>query len=143
MGQPPEVRRPPPGGNPLSVRTTASDEDPIFVLEDDDDLRLEIEEVLRDHGYNVAAFEHGEAAWRDLESGTSPRLVLLDLMMPVMDGWRFFARMKSRPALASVPIVIFTHGRNLANAPVSAAYLEKPVRREDLLAALDRVLRSS
>jgi CheY-like chemotaxis protein len=110
----------------------------VLLLEDDLDLRAEITEILHDAGYRVHAFEHGGGALTYLANGPPPTLILLDLMMPVVDGWKFFSTIQDDPRLSDVPVVVMSTGDRLASAPVSVAYLEKPITQKHLLDAVAR-----
>jgi CheY-like chemotaxis protein len=111
----------------------------LLVVEDDADYRQILCEMLEEAGYRVESAMHGEAALACLSAGTKPALILLDLMMPVMDGWSFMAALKQDLALATIPVIVTTGGgdRVLHSAPVSGAYLNKPINREQLLAMIE------
>jgi CheY-like chemotaxis protein len=108
----------------------------ILVVEDDKDLRESLEELLEEQGYVVRTAEHGVAALRYLERNPPPRLVLLDLLMPVMDGWRLRERMLENPKLATVPVVVLSavaaEYQSEGRLPAEA-YLAKPIETERLL----------
>jgi CheY-like chemotaxis protein len=102
--------------------------DHILVVEDDKDLRDTLCDALALEGYVVAGVEHGEAALRHLRGGARPCLILLDLMMPVMDGWAFRQAMLSDPALAAIPVVVITAAGEQRAALVGAEQvLHKPL----------------
>jgi CheY-like chemotaxis protein len=111
----------------------------LLVVEDDADYREILCEMLEEAGYQVESAMHGVAALARLHAGTKPALILLDLMMPVMDGWSFMAELKQNTELATIPVIVTTGGgdRVLHSAPVSAAYLNKPINRERLLAMIE------
>src|SRR4051812_1371969 len=100
----------------------------LLVVEDDPDHRAAICEVLEDEGYGIEAANDGGAALERLRAGLAPALIVLDLKMPVMDGWTFMAELKKEPELTSIPVVVITGAgeRVLTSAPVSAGYLQKP-----------------
>ena len=110
-----------------------------LVVEDDAYYRKILCETLEGAGYRVESAMHGVAALACLHAGTKPALILLDLMMPVMDGWSFMAELKQDSTLAAIPVIVTTGGgdRVLHSAPVSAAYLNKPINRERLLAMIE------
>ncbi len=110
----------------------------LLVVEDDDDYRSVLSETLQEAGYQVASAIHGLDALARLREGVRPAVIVLDLMMPVMDGWSFMAALKEDPVLASIPVIATTGAgdRVLFSAPVSAAYLNKPINRERLLATI-------
>jgi CheY-like chemotaxis protein len=114
----------------------------ILLVEDDDDVREALADVLREHGYDVAWAADGAEAIRALRSGLRPAAILLDLMMPVMDGFQFRAEQRSDPALAPIPVIVVSADRTLereAQGLGAAARLSKPAPVEDLLATVARV----
>src|SRR3982074_3818832 len=80
----------------------------ILVVEDDPDIRAALTQILSDDGYAVATAANGQEAIDHLRRTSPPALILLDLMMPVMDGWQFRSHQKQDPALKSIPVVIVT-----------------------------------
>jgi CheY-like chemotaxis protein len=103
----------------------------ILVVEDDKDLREGLAEALRLEGYEVVSVEHGEAALRHLRTGAPPCMILLDLMMPVMDGWTFREELLKDQALASIPVVVMTAASSeRARAVASDAILYKPLQMD-------------
>jgi CheY-like chemotaxis protein len=80
----------------------------ILIVEDDKDLRESLGDALRLEGYQVVGVEHGGAALRHLGTGARPCVILLDLMMPVMDGWTFREEILKDPSLAAIPVVVMT-----------------------------------
>jgi CheY-like chemotaxis protein len=75
----------------------------ILVVEDDEDSRRALLNVLEDKGYSVAALDSCEAALDYLQASPRPHLILLDLMMPGMEGWDFRHRQKQNPILPAFP----------------------------------------
>ena len=126
------------------------DEDPpraagmVLVVEDDEDHRSTMASTLANEGYHVETAIHGADALAQLHAGARPDVILLDLLMPEVDGWAFMAVQKREPALASIPVVVFTGGgdRVLSSAPVAAGYLAKPIGRRRLLDTIEHVLRT-
>ncbi len=114
----------------------------VLLVEDDGDVREALADVLREHGYDVAWAADGAEAIRALRSGLRPAAILLDLMMPVMDGFQFRAEQRSDPALARIPVIVVSADRAIdrdAAALGAAAKLAKPARVDDLLATVARV----
>ncbi|MEP7126983.1 MAG: response regulator [Byssovorax sp.] len=111
----------------------------LLVVEDDDDYRAILAETLVEAGYRVESAIHGLDALARLRAGVKPAVILLDMMMPVMDGWSFVAALKEDTALSTIPVIATTGAgdRVLLSAPVSAAYLNKPINRERLLATIE------
>lgn len=111
----------------------------VLIVDDDPDVRETLGEVLRDEGYATLAASHGAEALDQLRAGARPDVILLDLMMPVMDGWEFRARQRDEPAWAHIPVVVITaSGHAAAQTAVlaPAAVLRKPISLEGLLAAV-------
>ena len=116
----------------------------VLVVEDDEVVRLMLVEALTFEGYEVRAAPEGAAGLLALE-GWSPDLILLDLMMPGMDGWRFREEQRARPALRDVPVVIVSASRDLARAADvlhPAAVVAKPFDLGDVIATVQRCARA-
>jgi CheY-like chemotaxis protein len=114
----------------------------ILVVEDDADIRSALCAILEDEGYRVACAGDGQEALAALRSGVCPAVILLDLMMPVMDGADFRAAQLRDPHLAAIPIVVLTADGRLqdaAQALGAAAAFAKPFELKVLLRALDRL----
>src|SRR5687768_5109657 len=81
----------------------------LLLVEDDDDIRDTLASILEARGFQVVAARHGRDAIDQIHKrGTRPALVLLDLLMPVMDGETFLSMQVSDPLLAQVPVVVLT-----------------------------------
>jgi CheY-like chemotaxis protein len=115
----------------------------VLVVDDDADIRLTLEDVLVAEGFSVALAANGAEALRVL-TGARPRVILLDLSMPVMDGEQFRERQRSDATLAAIPIVVMTAADRTREkiAPMNAdGFLAKPVQLDDLLAIVSRYAR--
>ena len=93
---------------PPEVSPSKGDSHSILLVEDDDFIRQEISEALEDEGYQVATAAHGKEALAILANGGKPSVVLLDLMMPVMNGWEFLKVFKKDKAFVGIPVVILS-----------------------------------
>jgi len=114
----------------------------ILVVDDDADHRATLCTVLEESGYRVDGAHQGQAALDRMLAGELPDLILLDLCMPVMDGWAFSAALKEHPHLARIPVVVMS-GRGegaLSAAPVSAGYLLKPLDLKQVLEIISTCL---
>jgi len=82
----------------------------ILIVDDLDEHRELLSQVLSDFGYAVTSVGHGQAGLESMERGLRPSLVLLDLWMPVMDGAEFLARLRAHPEpdVARIPVVLMT-----------------------------------
>lgn len=110
----------------------------VLLVEDDIDVREAVADTLDEAGYRVSPARNGQEALDMLRSGAvQPRVILLDLMMPVMDGWQFREEQLRDPALASIPVVALSaHGG--IEALDAAAHLRKPVELKQLLDTVAR-----
>jgi CheY-like chemotaxis protein len=116
----------------------------ILVVDDDRDLRTTVAQVLQDEGYQVAEAANGREALERLHTGPAPDLLLLDLMMPVMNGEQFRQEQRKEPELARIPVVVMTAAGSRVNDRIEAikpaAVLQKPVGLDDLLGTIASVL---
>jgi len=112
----------------------------LMVVDDDEDIREMTKLLLEGEGLRVTTAADGVDAWRLLEAGESPSLILLDLMMPRMDGEQFLHTLRTSPR-ASIPVVVMS-GHSAAAAVArkleADACLTKPIELEDLLATVRR-----
>ena len=114
---------------------------PLMIVDDDDDLRDALADVMTAQGYEVAAFADARAALAALEEGVTPFLIMLDLMMPGMSGWEFRAAQLENPTLALIPVVVVTAAGNLSDGAGTLSgveVLEKPFALEILLPTVAR-----
>jgi CheY-like chemotaxis protein len=113
----------------------------ILIVEDDFDIREALTQILRDEGYTVAGASNGLEAIKLLRERRDFGLILLDLMMPVMDGWQFRAEQKQDPALAAIPVLVLSADANIqhrASSIDAAGYLKKPIQLDTLLDTVGR-----
>ena len=111
----------------------------VLVVDDDPDILDALSEILEVEGYHVQRARNGREALQRLELGL-PDLVLLDLMMPVMDGWEFA---RSLDPGARPPIIVLSADRNVsakAKEIGALGWLAKPFELSDLLAAVRSVM---
>jgi len=107
----------------------------IMVVDDDPNLQEALSDLLESKGYQVTSADNGVAALDLLRRSDAPCLILLDLMMPVMDGHEFLARLTADSALAKIPVVVVTAGRHPQGSTVTGAaeVLYKPFEAERLM----------
>jgi CheY-like chemotaxis protein len=133
--------------SPLAAARTepTAGEGPILVVDDDADLRGLLLDVLRSKGFAVTGAPDGREALRILRtSGVAFGLVVLDLMMPVINGWQFRREQQEDPALASIPVLVLSAGVNVGEVAASigaVGYLKKPIDIAALLGAIQRLMR--
>src|SRR5437899_6853400 len=87
----------------------------ILVVEDDPDVRDALVHLLETEGYTVGAAGDGSEALACLRGASPPSLVLLDLMMPVMDGFEFRVQQLQDPRIAAIPVIVFSSGGDLTD----------------------------
>ena len=114
----------------------------VLVVEDDADVREAIAEVLSDCEYKPLHASNGAEALQRLRAAeVRPCVILLDVMMPTMDGWQFRAAQKSDPSVSDIPVVVLSAHANGSEAAAkmdAAAYLAKPVSLERLVTVVER-----
>jgi CheY-like chemotaxis protein len=118
----------------------------VLVVDDDHDVRAALVELLETEGYDVVAAANGRVALARLRAGVRPCAIVLDLMMPIMDGWEFRAAQLGDADLRDIPVIILS-AAGLSEEIVRAqldplAYVPKPPPTEGLLAAISRCVHS-
>jgi CheY-like chemotaxis protein len=112
----------------------------VMVVDDDPDIREVLSDCLEMEGYDVVEASNGAEALSSLRRGVRPDLIVLDLMMPVMDGWKLGEELKHDPALSSVPVLLTSAVNDLEKAAASIgarACLAKPFALTSFLAAVE------
>jgi CheY-like chemotaxis protein len=112
----------------------------ILLVEDDYDIRVAVADILRDAGKTVVEAEDGEDAFSKLETVGRPCLILLDLLMPGMDGFEFLHRLKELPEAPEFPVlVVSAHGEasSVEHYPGVLGTLQKPFEVGALLSWVD------
>ena len=113
----------------------------VLVVDDDAEIRETLVEVLEERGYRAVAASNGKQALDALQRGTRPELILLDMMMPVMDGAQFRAKQQEEPSLAGIPVVLISAHEDLSKRMRelrAEAALQKPISFRDLLDTVKR-----
>ena len=113
----------------------------VLVVDDDAAIRDALREVLTEEGYSVTTAPNGEEALGRLrQSDRPPGLILLDLMMPVMDGWQFLDQLAHEPAMQAVPVVVLSANPSVAGHARDDVllYLRKPIDLDRLVETVGR-----
>jgi CheY-like chemotaxis protein len=111
----------------------------VLVVDDDADIRDSLREVLEDEGYSVVCLSNGREALDYLKkTAPHPCVILLDLMMPVMDGWQFRREQKQDPAIADIPLVVITATGKRPVLIDAAELVMKPLDLNRLFEAIER-----
>jgi CheY-like chemotaxis protein len=111
---------------------------PILVVDDDSDVREALGEVLAEEGYATRLCDSGRAALDFLHGGGTPSLILLDMMMPGMNGWQFREEQLKDERLREIPVVVITASRMEPEAIQAHEVLFKPVALGELVDAVQR-----
>lgn len=116
---------------------------PVLIVDDDTDLRRALSELLEEEGYAVEGAADGRDALAKLQGGLRPGLILLDLMMPGMNGWDFRKAQLDDPELRALPVVVVTaSGSDPATIRAQLGPVEllaKPIHPNDLLDVVGRL----
>ena len=107
---------------------------PVLIVEDDEDLREMMAQMLMLEGFQAVAVANGREALEYLHDAEKPDVILLDLMMPVMDGWEFRRQQQADPAIAPVPVIVLSALDQARASTLEAnAFLKKPLDFDRLL----------
>src|SRR5688572_25306749 len=113
---------------------------PVLLIEDDPDIREDLGFLLRARGYEVETASDGAEALMIIER-VRPSVILLDLRMPVLDGWKFRAEAHKKPALAGVPIILLTgveDAESVAREMGAVDVVSKPIDLAKFFRLVDR-----
>ena len=115
---------------------------PILVVDDDEDLQQLLRLVLEGQGYSVETASNGEEALACLER-RRPGVILLDMRMPVMNGWEFVSALRQRDSRRAPPIVVVTAAANPGQQAAevgAAAWIAKPYDMRRVMEAVEQAL---
>jgi CheY-like chemotaxis protein len=116
----------------------------VLIVDDDYGIRDALGQILADEGHQVASAANGREALDRLRQGDRPCVILLDLMMPVMNGWEFIDRQRHDEELAVVPVVVISADARVSDKATAlgvSGFLEKPIDLDRLLDAVERFCR--
>jgi CheY-like chemotaxis protein len=109
----------------------------VFVVDDSEDIREMLRDFLEEEGYSVSTAENGQDALTQLDRAERPCLIFVDLLMPVMDGVELIHKLRERPDLASIPVVVVS-AASTVEPPAGTPILRKPVGPSTILDAVRR-----
>lgn len=109
----------------------------IVVVEDDEGIRETIAALLEDEGFSVLQAANGVEGLARVRQIDAPCLILLDLWMPIMNGWQMLEALQRDAELRSIPVVVISAAGELPPPPGAAAFLKKPIRLEVLLETVE------
>ena len=123
---------------PRATRVSDMSARKVLIVEDDADTREMLGRFLELEGFEVETAANGRQALDCLEAGSKACVIVLDLMMPVMDGWQFRREQCRRDGLARIPVIVVSAaGRDRISQIDADAYLSKPVDLEELRQRID------
>lgn len=105
----------------------------ILIVEDDRDIRETLQQLLETEGYRVYSSANGKEALETLKRIDRPCLILLDLMMPVMNGWEFLEARTNDDICASIPVVVASAAGEAAKTAKATGFIKKPLELHTLL----------
>jgi CheY-like chemotaxis protein len=112
----------------------------IMIVDDDEEIRETLGELLGQEGLEILEACDGVDALTHLSQGARPDLILLDLMMPNMDGWRFYDELRRDGAIASIPVVVMTAAGRATSSTIGVKdVLHKPFTLEEVLSVISRL----
>ncbi len=130
--------------NIVAPDDTCTKDAALLVIEDDSSIRAMLCALLAAEGYKLSTAVNGAEGLARMRAGSVPDLILLDLMMPVMDGWQFRLEQKRDPVLGCIPVIAISANDSPQAAAIDAdVYLRKPIDFALLVRTIDRVLIAS
>jgi CheY-like chemotaxis protein len=120
------------------MSATEQPEEPrVLIVEDDDSAREALSDCLEMEGFSVAAARNGREALDYLQNAPPPKVILLDLYMPVMTGWEFREAQKKDAAIADIPVVVVTaFGSGMTKQIDANVIMHKPLDLDRLLTVI-------
>ena len=120
----------------------------VLIVDDEENMVHLLRVIFESAGYKVLSALSGREALEVL-SGRTPDVVLLDIMMPEMDGWEVFRRMREDPSLPDVPVVVITAKKDEIDRQMGTellrvdGYVTKPFVRKELVRTVERIIEGS
>lgn len=113
----------------------------VLIVEDDPDIRLLFSTTLSLHGFEVCTASNGGEALAALAAGPLPAVIVADLHMPVMDGWKLLTALRENPNVSSIPVIVLTAADDPdREAPRPDTIMIKPVSTETLVEAIEAAI---
>ncbi|MFA6236522.1 MAG: response regulator [Bacteriovorax sp.] len=110
----------------------------ILVVEDNKEIQDSLKLALEVEGYNVFTADNGKEGLAQLSAMPTPCLILLDLMMPVMNGWEFVDEINKNLMFSSIPIVVVSAFGEKSGSPKTNGYIQKPIDLDALLNSVSK-----
>jgi CheY-like chemotaxis protein len=119
---------------------TAPKQNIVLIVDDDGDVREALSEFLEGNGFRVYSAENGKAALDEIRKQRQPpKVILLDLAMPVMDGYAFLNQARQNRRIKDVPVIVIT-GNEPKSTPGATMVLTKPIKPESILSLVQRFM---
>ena len=113
----------------------------ILVIDDEPDIRFTLADILKALGYSVRVASNGREALENIRAYGAPSIIVLDLMMPVMDGYQFWSEQHQDPKLATVPVVVITAGTSVRRDELDPfGVVKKPIRLPLLCSLIEKAV---
>jgi CheY-like chemotaxis protein len=110
----------------------------VLIVEDDQEIRETLKEIVAAEGYHTLEAQNGRVALDLIDRGNQPCLILLDLMMPEMNGWEFLEKRRQNAVIAAIPTVVVT-AAGLGATPFGAtSILKKPILLLELISLIEK-----
>lgn len=111
----------------------------ILIIEDDSDIRMSLRQILELEEMNAIVADNGQQGLDQLNTHSDVQVVLLDMMMPIMDGWEFLKRMRSNEKWAHIPVIAISAAGLKASSVNANVFLKKPLDLDLLLDTIRRL----
>jgi CheY-like chemotaxis protein len=105
----------------------------ILVIEDNKEIQDSLKSALEVEGYNVFTADNGQDGMDKLGRIPTPCMILLDLMMPVMNGWEFVEELSKDLMLSTIPVIVVSAFGDKKGTPKTEGYIQKPIDLDALL----------
>ena len=116
----------------------------ILVVDDEPDIRFTLADILKALGYSVRVASNGREALENIRAYGAPSIIVLDLMMPVMDGYQFWSEQHQDPKLAQVPVVVITAGTSVRRDELDPfGVVPKPIKLPLLCSLIEKAVGST
>jgi CheY-like chemotaxis protein len=112
----------------------------ILLVEDDDDIRDSLKELLEGEGYGIDTAANGLQALARMQGPMLPHVIVLDLTMPVMDGWKFQKELQQIPSYSEIPVIVISASKVFREPLNAKAFIPKPLDAGVLLETIESFL---
>lgn len=106
---------------------------PILVVDDNASIRMTMQQLLESEGHLVLTANNGQHAFEVLATETTPALIFLDIMMPVMNGYEFLKQLRANPKYASIVVIVMSATEKASDIVGANHFLQKPPGIESIL----------